>query len=68
MEKKTKAATESGVLILVIAAILVAVNALGVFGVYKRIDTTKNEKFTPLQGEREPPPGRSSRTCRSTPT
>ncbi len=50
MEKKTKAATESGVLILIIAAILVAVNALGVLGLHKRIDTTKNEKFTLSKG------------------
>src|SRR5579871_3738226 len=50
MEKKTKAATESGILILIIAAILVAVNALGVFGIHKRIDTTKNEKFTLSKG------------------
>src|SRR5580698_3951540 len=50
MEKKTKAATESGVLILIIAAILVAVNALGVLGIHKRIDTTKNEKFTLSKG------------------
>ena len=50
MEKKTKAATESGILILIIAAILVAVNALGVFGIHKRVDTTKNEKFTLSKG------------------
>src|SRR5271168_1144255 len=50
MEKKTKAAAESGVLILIIAAILVAVNALGVLGIHKRIDTTKNEKFTLSKG------------------
>jgi ABC-type uncharacterized transport system involved in gliding motility auxiliary subunit len=50
MEKKTRAATESGVLIIIIAAILVAVNALGVLGIHKRIDTTKNEKFTLSKG------------------
>src|SRR5436305_976715 len=50
MEKKTKAATESGVLLLIIAGILVAVNALSAFGVNKRIDTTKNEKFTLSKG------------------
>jgi ABC-type uncharacterized transport system involved in gliding motility auxiliary subunit len=50
MEKKTKAATESGVLILIIAGILVAVNALGALGVSKRLDTTKNEKFTLSKG------------------
>jgi ABC-type uncharacterized transport system involved in gliding motility auxiliary subunit len=50
MEKKTKAATESGVLLLIIAGILVALNALGAFGVSKRIDTTKAEKYTLSRG------------------
>jgi len=50
MEKKVKAATESGVLILIIAAILVTVNLLGVFGLHKRFDTTKNERFTLSKG------------------
>ena len=50
MEKKVKAATESGVLILIIAAILAAVNLLGVFGIHKRYDTTKNERFTLSKG------------------
>src|ERR1700733_1804466 len=50
MEKKTKAATESGVLILIIAGILIAVNALSALGLHKRIDTTKNEKFTLSKG------------------
>ena len=50
MEKKTKAATESGVLLLVIAAILVAVNALGFLGVRKRVDITKTERFTLSKG------------------
>jgi ABC-type uncharacterized transport system involved in gliding motility auxiliary subunit len=50
MEKKTKAATESGILILVIAAILVAVNALGFLGARKRFDTTRSEKYTLSKG------------------
>jgi ABC-type uncharacterized transport system involved in gliding motility auxiliary subunit len=50
MEKKAKAATESGVLILIIAAILAALNLLGVFGIHKRYDTTKNERFTLSKG------------------
>jgi ABC-type uncharacterized transport system involved in gliding motility auxiliary subunit len=50
MEKKVKAATESGVLLLIIAAVLVAVNLLGVFGIHKRFDTTKNERFTLSKG------------------
>src|SRR5207244_7230362 len=36
--------------LLIIAGILVALNALGAFGVSKRIDTTKNEKFTLSKG------------------
>jgi ABC-type uncharacterized transport system involved in gliding motility auxiliary subunit len=50
MERRTKAATESGVLLLIIAAILVAVNALSAIGGYKRIDTTKAEKYTLSRG------------------
>jgi ABC-type uncharacterized transport system involved in gliding motility auxiliary subunit len=50
MERKNKAAAESGVLLLVIAGILVAVNALSAFGGYKRIDTTKAEKYTLSKG------------------
>ena len=50
MERKAKAATESGVLLLVIAGILVAVNAISAFGGYKRIDTTKSEKYTLSRG------------------
>lgn len=50
MERRTRAATESGVLLLVIAAILVAVNALSAIGGYKRIDTTKAEKYTLSRG------------------
>ena len=50
MERRTKAATESGVLLLVIAAILIAVNALSALGGYKRIDTTKAEKYTLSKG------------------
>ncbi len=49
MEKKKKAATESGALLLVLAAILVAVNALSYF-MYWRKDTTKAEKYTLSQG------------------
>ncbi len=50
MERKAKAATESGVLLLVIAGILVALNAISAFGGYKRIDTTKAEKYTLSKG------------------
>jgi ABC-type uncharacterized transport system involved in gliding motility auxiliary subunit len=50
MERKQKAATESGVLLLIVAAILVAVNAISAFGVFRRVDTTKAQRFTLSQG------------------
>lgn len=50
MERKAKAATESGVLLLIVAGILVAINALGALGQYKRFDTTKAERFTLSKG------------------
>jgi len=50
MEKRKKTAVESGVLILIVAAILVAVNALSALGVYARQDVTKSEKFTLSKG------------------
>src|SRR5580698_8367931 len=50
MEKRKKTAVESGVLILVVAAILVAVNALSALGMYSRSDVTKTEKFTLSKG------------------
>jgi ABC-type uncharacterized transport system involved in gliding motility auxiliary subunit len=50
MERKQKAATESLVLLVVIAGICVAVNALGALGMYKRADMTKVERYTLSQG------------------
>ena len=50
MEKRKKSALESGVLILIVAAILVAVNALSSLGIYARKDVTKAEKFTLSKG------------------
>src|SRR5260370_41058175 len=50
MEKRQKTALESGALILVVAAILVAINALSALGVYVRKDVTKTEKFTLSKG------------------
>ncbi len=49
MEKRKKAATESGALLVVIALILVAVNALSFF-LYFRKDTTAAEKYTLSKG------------------
>jgi hypothetical protein len=50
MERKQKAATESLVLLVVLALICVAVNALGAFGMYVRKDMTKVERYTLSQG------------------
>src|SRR3989442_15415359 len=50
MERKQRAATESIVLILVIAGILIAINALGALGMNKRLDTTAAERFTLSKG------------------
>ncbi len=50
MERKAKAAAESGVFLLIIAGILVALNALGALGLYRRVDTTKAERFTLSKG------------------
>src|SRR5579863_5977543 len=50
MEKRKKSSLESGVLIALVAAILVAINALSALGVYARHDTTKSEKFTLSKG------------------
>jgi len=50
MERKARAATESGILILIVGGILVALNALGVFGLSARKDTTQAERFTLSKG------------------
>src|SRR5271165_757229 len=50
MEKRQKTAIESGVLILIVAAILVAVNALSALGIFARKDVTETEKFTLSKG------------------
>jgi ABC-type uncharacterized transport system involved in gliding motility auxiliary subunit len=50
MEKRRKSALESGALIFIVAAILVAVNALSQLGVYARKDVTKTEKYTLSKG------------------
>ena len=50
MEKRSKSAVESGALIFIVAAILVAVNALSQLGVYHRTDVTKTQKYTLSKG------------------
>ena len=49
MEKKTRAVTESGVYLLIVAGALVAANVAS-FTFHKRIDTTKNQRFTLSRG------------------
>lgn len=49
MERKTRAATFSGIFLLIVAGIVVLVNVLS-FGAYKRFDVTKSERFTLSQG------------------
>ncbi len=49
MERKTKAATQTGVYLLLVAAILVVANVIS-YGAYKRFDVTKNERFTLSKG------------------
>ena len=49
MERKAKAATQTGVYLAIVAAILVAANVISL-GVYKRFDMTKAERFTLSKG------------------
>lgn len=49
MERKTRAATFSGVFLALVAGIVVLANVLS-FGAYKRFDVTKSERFTLSQG------------------
>jgi hypothetical protein len=49
MERKTKARAQTGVYLLLVAAILVVANVIS-FGAYKRFDMTKNERFTLSKG------------------
>src|SRR5258708_3185577 len=50
MERGTKAAAETSVYLAIFAAILVVVNVIAYVGIHKRIDVTKNERFTLSQG------------------
>lgn len=49
MERKTKARAATGIYLVIVAAILVFANIIS-FGLYKRFDTTKNERFTLSDG------------------
>src|SRR5262249_51054800 len=48
-ERKNKARAETGVYLLVVAAILVVANIIS-YRAYKRLDTTKNERFSLSKG------------------
>jgi ABC-type uncharacterized transport system involved in gliding motility auxiliary subunit len=49
VERKTKAATQTGVYLFIVAAILVGANLFS-YGVYKRFDVTKNERYSLSKG------------------
>jgi ABC-type uncharacterized transport system involved in gliding motility auxiliary subunit len=50
MERKTKAAAETSVYLVIIAIILVVANIMSYAGLHKRLDVTKNQRFTLSQG------------------
>src|SRR5258706_9379384 len=50
MERKAKAAAETSVYLVVVAAILVVVNVIAYVALHKRLDVTRNERFTLSQG------------------
>jgi gliding motility-associatede transport system auxiliary component len=50
MERRAKAATETGVYVAIIAVILVVVNLIAYLGIHKRFDVTKNQRYTLSQG------------------
>jgi hypothetical protein len=49
MDHKTKTATQTGVYLAIVAAILIVANIIS-YGAYKRLDMTKNERFTLSKG------------------
>ena len=50
MQKRQKTALESGALLVIVAGVLIALNALSALGLYKRADMTKTERFTLSKG------------------
>jgi len=50
MDRKVKAASQSGALLLISAGVLVGINALSVFGGHVRKDVTNNERYTLSDG------------------
>ena len=53
MERKQKAATESAILLAIIAAIFVALNVVSYLGVYARVDATENERYKLSDGSKK---------------
>src|SRR4051812_4115790 len=49
MERKNKARAETGIYLLIVAAILVVANVIS-YSAYKRVDMTKNERFSLSKG------------------
>src|SRR4051812_17555119 len=49
MEKKNRARAETGIYLVIVASILILANVIS-YGVYRRFDTTRNERFTPSKG------------------
>src|ERR1051325_11613101 len=49
MERKTRAATQTGIYLLIVAAILIVANVIS-YSAYKRFDTTRSERFTLSKG------------------
>jgi ABC-type uncharacterized transport system involved in gliding motility auxiliary subunit len=52
MERKAKAATESGILLLIAGGILIALNALSALGGYARTDITMNKRYSLSDGSK----------------
>ena len=50
MERRKKAAAETSLYLVIIAAIVIVANLIAFTGVHKRVDMTKNERFTLSQG------------------
>src|SRR3954471_10164672 len=50
MERRARAAAETSVYLVVIAAILVVVNIIAYLAIHKRVDVTRNERYTLSQG------------------
>jgi len=50
MERRARAAAETSVYLVVIAAILVVVNIIAYVAIHKRVDVTRNERYTLSQG------------------